>query len=171
MLPLAPAPDDPGALPAPLRSDPKPNGSDPAPARSDRDEIPKWTIKGIGPEARNAAIRAAERADMTIGEWISRAIRMQIKSDRASDPARVPVRLDAAPSDPAPATDPTVGLDAVERILALAQQIAAASGRPPPRRLFSAANRLLRERLEQLRAGPTVSAPGPTDAGESSTDA
>ena len=36
------------------------------------DRIKPWTIKGIAPEERKAAITAADRQDMTIDEWLSR---------------------------------------------------------------------------------------------------
>ena len=45
------------------------------------DRVKPWTIKGIAPEERNAAIAAADRQDMNIGEWLSRAIRAQVQSD------------------------------------------------------------------------------------------
>ncbi len=62
--------------------------SDQADPPSD-DRIKPWTIKGISPEARNAAITAAERARQPIGEWVSRAIRSQVQSDHQE--SRTPV--------------------------------------------------------------------------------
>lgn len=43
--------------------------------------IKPWTIKGIPDEERNAAIAAAGRERMLIGDWIVRAIRTQIQAD------------------------------------------------------------------------------------------
>lgn len=49
-----------------------------------------WTVKGISPEARNAAIAAA-RDKLPIGEWLARAIRAHVQSDHQADRAPVPV--------------------------------------------------------------------------------
>jgi hypothetical protein len=35
------------------------------------DRVKPWTIKGIAPEERNAAIAAAEREGLAIGEWLT----------------------------------------------------------------------------------------------------
>ena len=56
------------------------------------DRVKPWTIKGIPPEERNAAIAAAEREGLTIGEWLTRAIRTQVPADRQAD--RVPAVVD-----------------------------------------------------------------------------
>ena len=56
------------------------------------DRVKPWTVKGIPPEERNAAIAAAEREGLTIGEWLTRAIRTQVQADHRSD--RLPVTLD-----------------------------------------------------------------------------
>lgn len=42
------------------------------------DRVKPWTVKGIGSEERTAAIAAAERSGLTIGEWLTRAIRTQV---------------------------------------------------------------------------------------------
>jgi hypothetical protein len=47
--------------------------------------VKPWTIKGIAPEERNAAIAAAEREGLTIGEWLTRAIRTQIQADHQAN--------------------------------------------------------------------------------------
>lgn len=52
------------------------------------DRVKPWTVKGIAPEERNAAIAAADRADMTIGEWLTRAIRTQVQADQPSGAVR-----------------------------------------------------------------------------------
>jgi hypothetical protein len=49
------------------------------------DRVKPWTIKGIPPEERNAAIAAADREGLTIGEWLTRTIRMQVQADHQSD--------------------------------------------------------------------------------------
>lgn len=114
--------------------------------------IRPWTVRGIAPEHRNAAIAAAERAEMTIGEWLSRSIRTQIQADRRASRAPVPVPV----SDmPAPTSDTLSDLDAIERMIAMAQQLAAVTQAPPPKGMTRMAYRLLREKLATLRTCPT----------------
>lgn len=36
-------------------------------------EIKPWSLKGVSPEARNAAIAAAARDKMPVGQWVARA--------------------------------------------------------------------------------------------------
>jgi hypothetical protein len=117
------------------------------------DRVKPWTIKGIPPEARNAAIAAAGREKQPIGEWLARAIRAQVQSDRQADRAPVPIQ----PSDPA------TGLDTIERMIAMARSLAEASGAPPPKQVQRLAYGLLRDRLQGMR--------GPTKRSESKTKA
>src|SRR3954454_16635267 len=86
-----------------------------------------WTIKGIAPEERNAAIAAAEREGLTIGEWLTRAIRTQVQADHRSD--RLPVTLDPPHSS---ASDRQSDLADLERVVELAKTLAAANGEPIP---------------------------------------
>lgn len=46
-----------------------------------------WSLKGVSPEAREIAKKAAAQQGMTIGEWVSRAIR-DVGPDQ--EPATVP---------------------------------------------------------------------------------
>lgn len=46
-----------------------------------------WAIRGVSMEARNAAMTAAKRDSVTLGEWLDRAIRQQIKASRVNVPA------------------------------------------------------------------------------------
>lgn len=46
-----------------------------------------WAIRNVTLEARNAAIAAARREGLTLGEWMDRAIRQQVKADRNQVPA------------------------------------------------------------------------------------
>jgi hypothetical protein len=41
-----------------------------------------WIIEGIGPEERNAAIAAADRAGQRIEAWLTRAIRALVQAER-----------------------------------------------------------------------------------------
>src|SRR6201985_1853864 len=92
------------------------------------DRVKPWTIKGIAPEERNAAIAAADRQDMTIGEWLSRAIRAQVQADQRSDRSPVPVDLQGRAG-----SDRQSDLSSVERMIALARQIAEVNNSPIPR--------------------------------------
>jgi hypothetical protein len=133
---------------------------------SDRaeDKIAPWTVKGIPPEMRNAAIAAAKREKQTLGEWISRAIRSQVQADRQQDRAPVPVAAER----------PEINLDEVERMVAMAAQLAGA-GAPPPKSLSRVAYSLMRDRLVLMKAGQTVVRPkqgiGQTTADEGPTEA
>lgn len=125
----------------------------------DEDRIKPWTIKGIPPEARNAAIAAAEREKQTLGEWVARAIRSQIQSGRQQ--ARAPAMV-------GPAVSPGADLADVERVVSMAAQLAAA-GAPPPKAVSRAAYGLLREALGRMKAGPTEGQFGRTKTGASPT--
>lgn len=100
------------------------------------DEIKPWTIKNIPPEDRNAAIAAAERERMDIGPWICRAIRTQIQADLGQDRAPVVVN---GPLSPAPTT-----LDDIGRMIELARELAAVTGKPAPRTITGPTTKLLR---------------------------
>src|SRR5262249_47224218 len=90
-------------------------------------------LMGIAPEERNAAIAAADRQDMTIGEWLSRAIRAQVQADQRSD----------RQSD----------LSDVERMIALARQIAEVNNSPIPRSITRTTHAIMREDLGAIKAG------------------
>lgn len=113
------------------------------------DGVRPWTIKNIAPEERNASIAAAKRDKMDLGPWISLAIRQKIQADRQAD--RRPVPVDAPTGRP---STPPVDLTSLERMVALAEKVAAASGKPMPRDLRGATHRLLRVGLKAL-ASPT----------------
>ena len=134
------------------------------------DRVKPWTIKGISPEARNAAIAAAERARQPIGEWVSRAIRSLVQADRQESRAAVPVQPQAAP-----ASDPAADLAQLERLVALASSLSAA-GAPPPKAVSRGAYGLIRQRLSEMKgptkglSGPTEPLSGPTEAASKRTD-
>jgi len=136
--------------------------SDQSDAPSD-DRIKPWTIKGISPEARNAAIAAAERARQPIGEWVSRAIRSQVQSDRQESRAPVPVRPQSAP-----ASDPAADLSELERLVAMTTSLSVA-GAPPPKAVSRSAYGLIRKRLAEMK-GPTGSRSSPTQTALSPTE-
>jgi DNA topoisomerase VI subunit B len=41
-----------------------------------------WAIRNVSLEARNAAIAASRREGLTLGEWLDRAVRQQVKAER-----------------------------------------------------------------------------------------
>lgn len=82
------------------------------------DSVKPWTVRGIPPEARNAAIEAAKRSDMNLGEWLDRAIRAQIQQEIQS--VRLPVPVGQ------PVSDSQTALADVERIAASFRDLAAA---------------------------------------------
>jgi hypothetical protein len=114
------------------------------------DRVKPWTIKGIGPEERNAAIAAADREGMTIGEWLTRAIRTQVQADHQAD--RAPVVIEEAVS---PKADQQADLAVVERMIAVAERIAAANKMPIPKSITRATHALMREQLSAIRSGRT----------------
>ncbi len=107
------------------------------PIATESDRVKPWTVKGIAPEDRNAAIAAAKRNNMQIGEWLARAIRAQVQADHQASRAPVPVDPAAGQSD----------LGDIERLVVMVGQIAAATGEPPPKAVSRAAYRVVRDRL------------------------
>src|SRR3954452_24710531 len=112
------------------------------------DRVKPWTIKGIPPEERNAAIAAADREGLTIGEWLTRAIRTQVQTDHRPD--RLPVVLDPPAFS---ASDRQSDLADLERVVALAKTLASANGEPIPSGITRATYSLMREHLKALKAG------------------
>lgn len=114
------------------------------------DDIKPWTIKGIPPEARNAAIAAADREKMNIGEWIERAILTAIKSDRQLQLVELPVKHQS-------------DIGEIERLVAMSAQLASAAGEPPPKAVTRMAYGLLKDRLASIKSeSPTKRGHSPT---------
>lgn len=131
----------------------------PAPANHD---AKPWTIKYVSPEDRNAALAAAARSGMTMGEWLSRAIRGQIQADHNQDraPAVVPranttvaLMSDTASVLPAPSVD----LDALDRLVSIATRVGTAANFMP-KGMRGTVNAIVRKGLRDLRgrAKPVV---------------
>jgi hypothetical protein len=116
------------------------------------DRVKPWTIKGIAPEERNAAIAAAEREGLTIGEWLTRAIRTQVQADHRSD--RTPVVTEIPASVKA---DRQSDLADLERMIELAQKLATATSEPILAGITRATYALMREHLRDIRASRTAS--------------
>src|SRR3954465_4440714 len=116
------------------------------------DRAKPWTVKGIPPEERNAAIAAAEREGLTIGEWLTRAIRTQVQTDHRSD--RLPVALDPPAFS---ASDRQSDLADLERVVALPKPLARGTDPPIPATITRAAYSLMREHLKALKVSRTAS--------------
>ena len=114
------------------------------------DRVKPWTVKGIPPEERNVAIAAAEREGLTIGEWLTRAIRTQVQADHRSD--RLPIALDPPASS---ASDRQSDLADLERVVELAKTLASANGEPIPSGITRATYSLMREHLKALKVSWT----------------
>jgi hypothetical protein len=114
------------------------------------DRVKPWTVKGIAPEERNAAIAAADREGLTIGEWLTRAIRTQVQADHRSD--RLPIVTEIPASVTA---DRQSDLADLERLVSLSEKLAAAIGQPIPATITRATYSLMREHLKALKASRT----------------
>lgn len=108
------------------------------------DDIKPWSIRGVPPESRNAAIAAANREKMSIGSWIDRAIRAQVQADRGRQTAPVVV------SDTDRPTRQTT-IDDVAKVVGLISEMSAA-GAPPPKRVAAQAYGLLKAALSDIKA-------------------
>jgi hypothetical protein len=72
-----------------------------------------WSLKGVSPEAREIAKKAAAQQGMTIGEWVSRAIRdVGPEQEPETVPETVPVQ-DEAPLSGGAETDAETVREAV----------------------------------------------------------
>jgi hypothetical protein len=100
------------------------------PKRPQRD--PPWTIKSMAQAEREAALSAAARADMSVGEWLAEAIRFKIGQER----------LPAVQSDNL--SDP------LQALASIAVATAQASQRPLPR---SVSRVIYRQVLERMNGG------------------
>ncbi len=96
--------------------------------------VKPWTIRGIPPEERNAASEAAKRDNLTLGDWLRRAIRTQIQQRAAESRLPAPVRPDVS--------DTVASLSDVERIASSFRDMAAA-GVPVPKSHAAAITRAL----------------------------
>lgn len=81
-----------------------------------------WSVKGIEPEAREAAKHAARRAGMTLGEWLNTII---LDQSETGSSAATPPRPAAPPPPPAePRRTPARQEDRTLRLEDIAQQLA-----------------------------------------------
>jgi len=101
-------------------------------------ELP-WSIKLMPMEERNAALAAAKRRKMPVGEWLALAIRTQIQTERNGN--KLPAKISRR----------TIGegltLGEVERLVSMARDVAGASNMALPKGVQSLAFRYFRERM------------------------
>lgn len=103
------------------------------------DEPKPWSIRGVHPEVRNAALAAAKRDGVTIGEWLDRAIRSHIKNVR--NPRE-------SPSDNI--VQQVTDLSDAERLISMITQLSEA-GAPIPKSVASKAYSIIRDGLKGVQ--------------------
>lgn len=106
------------------------------------DDVKPWTVRGVPPEVRNAALSAAKRSGMGVGEWLDRAIRHYVQHEKNGS-------LETTKPAQEPASETTTR-EAAE-LVGLIGELAAA-GAPPPKGVAQQAYGLIRERLKALKA-------------------
>lgn len=113
------------------------------------DEPKPWSIRGVHPEVRNAALAAAKREGLTIGEWLDRAIRSHVKN---------------VGKQPENTSDNSVGqttdLSDAERIVSMISQLSAA-GSPVPKSVVSKAYSVIRDALKGVQQHKKTALPAP----------
>jgi hypothetical protein len=95
-----------------------------------------WSIKLMANEDRNAALQAAKRGKISVGEWLGLAIRTRIEFERGE---HLPAVVDPPP--------PPASLDDIERMITMAKMLAEVAQKPPPVSVTQLAYRHLRDRL------------------------
>ena len=102
-----------------------------------------WSVKDISPEAREAAQVAAQRAGLSLGEWLAQAIAAEAKTVAAFESQRAAPQSPVArfPSPPPQSHPQTVAAQAqrVQTAFAQPQQITTAQAVPQTRTAYAAA--------------------------------
>lgn len=96
----------------------------------------RWTVRDVPEPDRAAAVDAAKRRDVSLGEWLAEAIRAYIAAERE------PVGEVLAPL---PALPP-LSLEDIARAVEIAARIKEIRGKPPAR-ILGRVTRLLADRL------------------------
>ncbi|HAH08565.1 MAG TPA: hypothetical protein DCL48_00530, partial [Alphaproteobacteria bacterium] len=111
-----------------------------------------WSVKDISPEAREAAQVAAQRAGLSLGEWLAQAIAAEAKTVAAFESQRAAPQSPVARFPSPPPQPQTVAAQAqrVQTAFAQPQQITTAQAVPQTRTAYAAAAEQLNE---QIRAG------------------
>jgi len=113
------------------------------------DEPKPWSIRGVHPEVRNAALAAAKRDGVTIGDWLDRAIRSHIKNVR--NPGE-----NLSDNTVQQVTD----LSDAERLVSMITQLSEA-GAPVPKSVASKAYAIIRDRLKGVQKQQKSALPAP----------
>jgi len=85
------------------------------------DTVAPWTIKSVATATRNAAIQAARRENLTVGQWLEKRI---AEWEGAGSPVLAPV----APAAPAPSPADTAALIQAAAAMTQAALAVAAAG-------------------------------------------
>jgi hypothetical protein len=106
------------------------------------DTVGPWTLKAVPTQTRQAVIRAAQRENLTVGQWLERRVREWTEEGSAVVVSETSSETRSPPHD----------LDLIERAVTAA--VALAGAPDVPKAFRQRANRLLREALPQ--AAPRV---------------
>lgn len=115
------------------------------------DDPKPWSIRGVHPEVRNAALAAAKREGVTIGEWLDRAIRSHVKIGR---------KLGENTSDNA--VRQMADLSDAERLVSMISRLVEA-GAPVPKSVASKAYNVIRDGLKDVQGGRKIESVAITD--------
>jgi len=113
------------------------------------DDPKPWSIRGVHPEVRNAALAAAKRDGVTIGEWLDRAIRFHIKNIKNSG--------EVASDKP---VQKMTDLSDAERLISMISKLSEA-GAPIPKSVSSKAYTIIRDSLKGFQTQQKSALPAP----------
>lgn len=108
------------------------------------DDVKPWTVRGVPPEVRNAALSAAKRSGMGVGDWLDRAIRHYVQHEKNAS-------LEAQQPTHKPSSNTENTTKEAAELVGLIGELAAA-GAPPPKGVAQQAYGLIRERLKALKS-------------------
>lgn len=108
--------------------------------------VKPWTVKGLPPEERNAAIAAAKREGVTIGDWLARAIRHYVQhGNKPPAPTHEQVTPEQTRAE-------------VRELVSLISELSQA-GAAPPKSVAAQAYGLIRQRLKNVKETSTKALP------------
>lgn len=113
--------------------------------------VKPWTVKSLPPEERNAAIAAAKRDGVTIGDWLARAIRHYVQHGN---------KPPAATGPEVPEITPEQARAEVRELVSLISELSQA-GAAPPKSVAAQAYGLIRQRLKNVKEVSTKALPQP----------
>lgn len=109
--------------------------------------VKPWTVKGLPPEERNAAIAAAKRESVTIGDWLARAIRHYVQ--HGNKPPAATKEQEVTPEQ---------ARAEVRELVSLISELSQA-GAAPPKSVAAQAYGLIRQRLKNVKEISTKALP------------